>query len=124
MGSARDLRNPTSTLPRSPNNVPKGKPMKAKPRKTKANRKPVEPKSKDTARNEPPESSRYKPGKSGNPGGRPKGSKNLSTILMEAARAPVIATINGKPRKISKIQATVMQLATKAAAGDRRSEEH
>jgi len=38
---------------------------------------------------------------------------------MEAARAPVIATINGKPRKISKIQATVMQLATKAAAGDR-----
>jgi hypothetical protein len=70
-------------------------------------------------RNEPPENSRFRPGKSGNPGGRPKGSKNLSTILMEAARAPVTATINGKPRRISKIQATVMQLATKAAAGDR-----
>lgn len=38
---------------------------------------------------------------------------------MEAARAPVTATINGKLRKISKLQATAMQLATKAAAGDR-----
>ena len=31
----------------------------------------------------------------------------------------MIATINGKPRKISTLQATTMQLATKAAAGDR-----
>jgi hypothetical protein len=38
---------------------------------------------------------------------------------MEAARDQVTATIDGKPRKISKIQATAMQLATKAAAGDR-----
>ena len=38
---------------------------------------------------------------------------------MEAARAPVTATINGKLRKISKLQATALQLATKAAAGDR-----
>lgn len=70
-------------------------------------------------RNEPPENSRFRPGKSGNPRGRPKGSKNLSTIMMEAARAPVTATINGKIRKITKLEATAMQLATKAAAGDR-----
>jgi hypothetical protein len=38
---------------------------------------------------------------------------------MEAGRDQVTATIDGKPRKISKIQATAMQLATKAAAGDR-----
>jgi hypothetical protein len=31
----------------------------------------------------------------------------------------VVATINGKARKISTLQATTMQLATKAAAGDR-----
>lgn len=37
---------------------------------------------------------------------------------MEAARDHVTATIAGKKRKISKIQATTMQLATKAAAGD------
>jgi hypothetical protein len=37
---------------------------------------------------------------------------------MEAARDQVSATIGGKTRKISKIQATTMQLATKAASGD------
>jgi hypothetical protein len=37
---------------------------------------------------------------------------------MEAARSQVTATIEGKVRKISKIQATTMQLATKAASGN------
>jgi hypothetical protein len=37
---------------------------------------------------------------------------------MEAAHGHVTATIDGKKRKISKVQATTMQLATKAAAGD------
>ena len=55
---------------------------------------------------------------SGNPRGRPKGSKNLSTLISEAARDQVTATIDGRQRRISKVQATAMQLATKAAAGD------
>jgi hypothetical protein len=66
----------------------------------------------------PPEDTRFQPGSSGNPKGRPKGSKNLSTLLMDAARDQVSATIGGKKRNISKIQATTMQLATKAAGGD------
>ena len=70
------------------------------------------------ARSSPPKHTQFQPGKSGNPGGRPKGSKNLSTLMMEAARDQVSATIGGKTRKISKIQATTMQLATKAAGGD------
>jgi hypothetical protein len=40
---------------------------------------------------------------------------------MEAGRDQVIATIGGKQCKISKAQATVMQLATKAAGGDQAS---
>ncbi len=40
---------------------------------------------------------------------------------MAAAEAQVTATIDGKPRKISKISATAMQLATKAASGDQQS---
>jgi hypothetical protein len=56
-------------------------------------------------------------GRSGNPKGRPKGSKNLSTIIMDAARDQVSATIDGKPRKITKLQATAMQMATLAASG-------
>jgi len=37
---------------------------------------------------------------------------------MEAGQDQVTATIDGKVRKISKIQATAMQLATQAAAGN------
>jgi len=37
---------------------------------------------------------------------------------MEAALHPVTATLNGKKRKITNIQATTMQLATKAASGN------
>jgi Family of unknown function (DUF5681) len=66
----------------------------------------------------PPKDTRFKPGQSGNPQGRPKGSKNLSTLMMEAARDQVSANIGGKTQRISKIQATTMQLATKAASGD------
>jgi hypothetical protein len=43
------------------------------------------------------------------------------SIMMDAARDQVTAMIAGKQRKISKIQATAMQLATKAAGGDAAS---
>src|SRR5215469_5153687 len=46
----------------------------------------------------PPRSSRFKKGQSGNPRGRPSGSKNLSTLLSEALNEPVIVTENGRRR--------------------------
>ena len=60
-------------------------------------------------------------GISGNPKGRPKGSKNLTTLIMEAARDQVSVEIDGKPRRISALQATVAQLASKAARGDQKA---
>ena len=69
-------------------------------------------------RGNPPKHTQFRKGTTGNPKGRPKGLKNVSTYLMEAARDQVTATVGGRTRKISKIQATAMQLATKAAGGD------
>jgi adenylosuccinate synthase len=72
-------------------------------------------------RGNPPKHTRFRKGQSGNPKGRPKGSKNLSTILMEAAGEEVIANIGGRSRRITTLQATAIQLATKAAGGDRNA---
>ena len=50
--------------------------------------------------------------------GRPKGAKNMKTIVNSATGAKVTSKSNGKLKKISKIEAAVHQLANKAAAGD------
>ncbi|MDP9052011.1 MAG: DUF5681 domain-containing protein [Acidobacteriota bacterium] len=70
----------------------------------------------------PPVSRRFAKGQSGNPKGRPKGSKNLATIVLRESRQPV--RINGPrgSRSVTKLEATVMQLGNKAAQGDIRSQ--
>ena len=47
----------------------------------------------------PPLNSRFKPGQSGNPKGRPKGHKSVSVTLLHELNRSVSATINGKPVK-------------------------
>ena len=51
----------------------------------------------------PPKHTQFRKGTSGNPRGRPKGSKNLATYLMEAARDQASATVDGRTRTISKL---------------------
>ena len=69
----------------------------------------------------PPRSTRFKKGQSGNPRGRPSGSKNLSTLLSEALNEPVIVTENGRRRKVSKREAIIKQLVNQSANGDWRA---
>jgi hypothetical protein len=74
-------------------------------------------------RGRPPREHRFKKGSSGNPRGRPKGSKNLKTYVTKAAREKVSVRQNGKSKRIPKIEATIAQLSNKAASGDPRSME-
>jgi Family of unknown function (DUF5681) len=66
----------------------------------------------------PPIDTRFKPGASGNPSGRPKGAKNLTTLVHEALNEPVIIAENGRRRKVSKRQAIIKQLINRSAQGD------
>lgn len=67
------------------------------------------------------ESGRFPKGRSGNPRGRPRKDRSVSSAILTAASATVIATENGKRRKIRKLDATAAQLANKGASGDIRA---
>ena len=66
----------------------------------------------------PPRHTRFSKGQSGNPRGRPRGAKNLNTPLLEVLSEQIIATANGRRRKITKRAAIVTQLVNRAATGD------
>jgi len=69
----------------------------------------------------PPRKTRFERGKSGNPAGRVKGSKNVSKLLLEALGEPVVVNENGERKRITKGEAMIKQLVNKGASGDARS---
>jgi hypothetical protein len=72
----------------------------------------------DVGFGKPPKRSRFQKGRSGNPNGRPKGSQDFASILHKASRETILVTVNGRERRISKFEAAMLQLMTKAAKGD------
>lgn len=66
----------------------------------------------------PPEHTRFKPGQSGNPRGRKKGSKNTYTLLRNVLNQKVI--VNDGIR-LTKQQAILVQAANKAASGNMKA---
>lgn len=69
----------------------------------------------------PPLHSRFAKGVSGNPAGRPKGSRNVSTVIAAALAERVTINENGRRRSITKLEAAAKQLANKAATGDQKA---
>lgn len=69
----------------------------------------------------PPKAGQFKKGQSGNPKGRKKGARGLKTDVKAELNERVVITENGKPRKLTKQQLMVKQLAAKASSGDIRA---
>jgi hypothetical protein len=69
----------------------------------------------------PPQHTRFAPGRSGNPKGRPKGVRNFGTDVKATLKAPVKVTRDGRPRKVSTQEAMLFRLREKALNGDARA---
>jgi Family of unknown function (DUF5681) len=82
---------------------------------------PEQPRDYEVGYRKPPRHSRFEPGQSGNPRGRPPGSKNLSSLLKKALDEPVIVVENNRRRKIAKRQAIITQFVNRCAKGDFKS---
>jgi hypothetical protein len=72
----------------------------------------------------PPKETRFRPGKSGNPTGRPKGRRNLATVLEKSLQERVVINENGTRKVVTKLEAAVKQLVNKAAGGDLNALRH
>lgn len=66
----------------------------------------------------PPRHTQFRPGRSGNPRGRPRGSRGLKTDLHAELESKLTIQINGQPFTGTKQQLMLKALATRAAAGD------
>jgi len=69
----------------------------------------------------PPKHTQFKPGESGNPNGRRKGSRNFKTELLEKLKSPVKVNQNGRVSRISTQRAGLEVLFAKALQGDQRA---
>lgn len=71
----------------------------------------------------PPKQTRFKPGQSGNPNGKPRGSRGLRTELRSELGELVTITENGKSRRMPKRRVVIKALIAKALKGDVRAAE-
>lgn len=66
----------------------------------------------------PPRDSQFKKGSSGNPKGRPKGSRNLTTLVEQELSRRVVVTETGRRKSVTRLQAIVMRIVAGAVQGD------
>jgi hypothetical protein len=70
---------------------------------------------------QPPVTSRFKPGTSGNPKGRPTGAKNLKTLIREAMTASIPIQEGEKTRRVTRLEGVVLRQIQSALRGNDKS---
>ena len=66
----------------------------------------------------PPKTTQFQPGKSGNPKGRPKGTRPVAAILQEVVQQRVTVTENGKTRRLPAMEVALRRLVNDAMRGE------
>jgi hypothetical protein len=69
----------------------------------------------------PPEHSRFVKGKSGNPKGRPKESKNMKTDLAEVLGEKITIRVGERTMKVTRQRALALSLVARGVKGDSRA---
>ena len=70
----------------------------------------------------PPVQSRFQPGQSGNPKGRPKGQRNLRTVVQDTLNQRVKIREGARIRSLSKLDGFVLAVVNKAVQGDPKAQ--
>lgn len=66
----------------------------------------------------PPKATQFKKGKSGNPRGRPKGSRNIGKVLLDVTGQKIAVTENGRTRQMPAVEVMLRRLAGDAMKND------
>lgn len=69
----------------------------------------------------PPVRTRFAKGKSGNPRGRPKGAKNLTTLLADELNRKIAIREGDVTRRVTKREAMVKRICESALKGDHKA---
>jgi len=72
----------------------------------------------DVGYKKPPTATQFKKGESGNPKGRPKGSRNFGTIVDRVFSRKLEALDNGRSRRVQAAEVMLTKILSKAIGGD------
>jgi hypothetical protein len=77
--------------------------------------------SRDVGYGQPPREHQFRPGRSGNPKGRPKGAKSEATILQELLKRKIPIQQHGNTRKITILEAILLRFTEDSLKGNTKS---